>query len=221
MEERKSSSSVTEEVTKGRSLATEIRQAGSPDVRELSLVLARAFEEDPFMSWMFPEPKFRLKLIQAWMRVEVESAIRMGTSWASTDTGEIVAATIWAPPGRDLHEGGTFSQLWYLVLGANPDRSSELAEGLSMLGDTHPTESHFYLNTVGVAPNLTGQGHGGTIIRHTLELADSGGHPCYLESSSPRNVPLYERLGFEVANEIALPNGPTMWGMWRPERYIK
>jgi ribosomal protein S18 acetylase RimI-like enzyme len=190
-------------------------------VRELSLVLARAFEEDPFMSWMFPEPKFRLKLIQAWMRVEVESAVRMGTSWALAAAGEIVAASIWAPPGRDLHEGGTFSQLWYLVLGANPDRASELAEGLSMLGDTHPTESHFYLNTVGVAPNLTGQGHGGTIIRHTLELADSGGHPCYLESSSPRNVPLYERLGFEVVNEIALPNGPTMWGMWRPERYIK
>jgi hypothetical protein len=39
-----------------------------------------------------------------------------------------------------------------------------------------------------------------------------------LESSSPRNVPLYERLGFDVVNEINLPNGPTMWGMWRPER---
>lgn len=218
MEERKPTSSVTEEVTKGGSLAAAIRLAEFADSREVSLVLARAFEEDPFMSWMFPEPKFRLKLIQAWMRVEVESAIRIGTSWASVDDGEIVAGTIWAPPDRDLHEGGTFNQLWYLVLGANPSRSSELAEGLSMLGDSHPTQSHFYLNTVGVAPNLTGQGHGGTIIHHTLDLADGDGQPCYLESSSPRNVPLYERLGFEVVNEIALPNGPTMWGMWRPER---
>ena len=81
-----------------------------------------------------------------------------------------------------------------------------------------PTQSHFYLNTVGVVPNLAGQGHGGTIIRHTLDLADSDGQPCYLESSSPRNIPLYERLGFEVISEIALPNGPTMWGMWRSER---
>ena len=95
---------------------TEIRPAELRDVRELSLVLARAFEEDPFMSWIFQEPKFRLKLVQAWMRVEVQSAIGMGTSWASMEHDEIVAGTIWAPPGRDLHEGGTFRQLWYLSL---------------------------------------------------------------------------------------------------------
>lgn len=195
----------------------EAQLAELTDSRELSLVLAQAFEEDPFMVWMFPEPKFRLKLIEAWMRVEVESAIRMGTSWVSVDGGEIVAGTIWSPPGRDLHEGGTFNQLWYLVLGANPNRTSELAEGLSMLGNTHPAEPHFYLNTVGVTPNRKGRGHGSAIIHHTLGLADHAGHPCYLESSSPRNVPLYERLGFDVVNEINLPNGPTMWGMWRPE----
>lgn len=195
----------------------EVQLAELADSRELSLVLAQAFEEDPFMSWMFPEPKFRLKLIQAWMRVEVESAIRMGTSWVSVDDGEIVAGTIWSPPGRDLHEGGTFNQLWYLVLGANPNRTSELAEGLSMLGNTHPTEPHFYLNTVGVAPTRKGRGRGSAVIHHTLGLADRAGHPCYLESSSPRNVPLYERLGFDVINEINLPDGPTMWGMWRPE----
>ncbi|MBA4813228.1 MAG: GNAT family N-acetyltransferase [Acidimicrobiales bacterium] len=218
MEERKSSGPIAKQFAKGGPLTTEIRMAELADARAVSLVLAQAFEEDPFMSWMFPEPKFRLKLIQAWMRVEVNSAIGMASGWVSVDDGEIIAGTIWAPPGRDLHEGDIFNQLWYLVLGANPDRTSELAEGLSMLGDTHPAEPHFYLNTVGVAPNCKGQGHGGTIIHHTLDLADNAGHPCYLESSSPRNVPLYERLGFDVVKEINLPNGPTMWGMWRPER---
>lgn len=194
-----------------------IRRAEFGDVRELSLVLARAFEEDPFMSWLFPAPTYRLKLVQAWMRVEVTNALEMDASWVSMISGEIVAGTIWSPPGRDLHESGTFSQLWYLVLGANPDRTSELAQGLSMIGSSHPDEPHFYLNTVGVQPSLAGQGHGGAIIRHTLDLADVDGQPCYLESSSPRNIPLYERLGFEVIHEIALPNGPKMWGMWRGE----
>ena len=192
-----------------------IRRAEFGDVRELSLVLARAFGEDPFMSWLFPEPTYRLKLVQAWMRVEVANALEMDASWVSMISNEIVAGTIWSPPGRDLHESGTFSQLWYLVLGANPDRTSELAQGLSMIGSSHPDEPHFYLNTVGVQPSLAGQGHGGAIIGHTLDLADVDGQPCYLESSSPRNIPLYERLGFEVIHEIALPNGPKMWGMWR------
>ena len=42
-----------------------IRQAEFGDVRELSLVLAGAFEEDPFMSWLFPESKHRFKFAQA------------------------------------------------------------------------------------------------------------------------------------------------------------
>ena len=129
-----------------------IRRAEFGDVRELSLVLARAFEEDPFMSWRFPEPTYRLKLVQAWMRVEVANALEMEASWVSMISDEIVAGTIWSPPGRDLHESGTFSQLWYLVLGANPDRTSELAQGLSMIGSCYPDETHFYLNTVGVQP---------------------------------------------------------------------
>jgi len=87
-----------------------------------------------------------------------------------------------------------------------------------MIGDIHPSEPHYYLNTVGVKPDLVGRGHGAAIIQYTLDLADRTSEPCYLESSSPRNIPLYQRLGFEVVNEIVMPNGPTMWSMWRSAR---
>jgi ribosomal protein S18 acetylase RimI-like enzyme len=184
-------------------------------VQELSGLLARAFEEDPWMSWMFQEPKFRATLAAAWMKVEIQCARNMGSSWLSLENGEVVAGSIWAPPGKDLHEGNTFRQLWYLVLGANPGRADELLKGLSKIGEMHPKQPHYYLNTVGVEPELVGRGHGGDIIRHTLDHADQQKKPCYLESSSERNIPLYERLGFKIIHGIEMPDGPTMWGMWR------
>ena len=45
------------------------------------------------------------------------------------------------------------------------------------------------------------------------------GLPAYLESSSPANVPLYRRHGFEVVEVLkATPDAPEMWAMWREAR---
>ena len=54
------------------------------------------------------------------------------------------------------------------------------------------------------------------MLREVLAGADADGVPAYLESSSERNLPLYERTGFRVVGELrALGHGPTIWRMWR------
>ncbi|TVP75518.1 MAG: GNAT family N-acetyltransferase, partial [Nitriliruptor sp.] len=47
---------------------------------------------------------------------------------------------------------------------------------------------------------------------------DSERIPAYLESTSRRNRELYLRHGFEVIGEIRLPDGPSIWPMWREAR---
>ena len=42
--------------------------------------------------------------------------------------------------------------------------------------------------------------------------------PAYLESSNPDNRAYYNRFGFEVTGEIVMPDGPTLWPMWRAAR---
>ena len=54
-----------------------------------------------------------------------------------------------------------------------------------------------------------------TLLEPGLARADAEGLPCYLESSNPLNVGLYERHGFEVTREHHLPDGPLLTYMWR------
>ena len=43
--------------------------------------------------------------------------------------------------------------------------------------------------------------------------------PVYLETTTERNVRMYQRLGFRVAGEIPLPGiGLPQWGMIREPR---
>ena len=80
----------------------------------------------------------------------------------------------------------------------------------------HPQEPHHYLGAVGVEPAYQGQGLGSALMEHGLAQCDAEAMPAYLVSSNFRNVPLYERHGFEIVEEIPLPSGgPTVWRMWR------
>jgi len=43
--------------------------------------------------------------------------------------------------------------------------------------------------------------------------------PAYLESSNPKNLERYGRLGFEPRDEFSMPDdGPPVTTMWRPAR---
>src|SRR3546814_14261896 len=57
----------------------------------------------------------------------------------------------------------------------------------------------------------------GRIIRAQTAVAGAEGLPCWLETATPENVPLYERLGFVTAAQWDVPGGgPHFWGMMRP-----
>jgi hypothetical protein len=52
-----------------------------------------------------------------------------------------------------------------------------------------------------------------------LAAGDRAGLPAYLETSSTTNVAVYERLGFAVERDVAMPDGgPHCWVMRREPR---
>jgi hypothetical protein len=50
----------------------------------------------------------------------------------------------------------------------------------------------------------------------TLRGCDQARLPAYLEATSPRNVSLYERLGFVILDELRLASSPPLILMRRP-----
>ena len=125
-------------------------------------------------------------------------------------------SAIWAPAGKPMQTGlgGIFALLPVLPFVASNLRAT--LHLLTFIETKHPREPHWYLATLGTAVEQQGRGVGGALLRPVLEHCDAEGIPCYLESSKERNVPFYRRHGFEVVEELPLPDdGPTLWTMWR------
>ena len=83
----------------------------------------------------------------------------------------------------------------------------------------HAPMPHWYLLAIGVEPEHQGQGVAGAIMRPILERADDQHVPCYLETHEEKNVRIYQRHGFEIAERAEVPGHPIpVWAMLRAAR---
>lgn len=192
-----------------------IEQAGPRDFPAAMETLAQAFQTDPALSWILPDSRHRAQALRSLFRVLVPADARAGLVLRSDDDE---AASLWRAPGQA--DSGVLEFLRN-VLPLVATFGTALPRGLKVQGsiDAHRPKGRFwYLHYVGVRPEHQGKGHGGRIIRAQTAVADAEGLPCWLETATPENVPLYERLGFETQVEWDVQGGPHFWGMTRSAR---
>jgi ribosomal protein S18 acetylase RimI-like enzyme len=194
---------------------SDIRKVTADDVPRLVRALARAFEDDPVMSWIFRDDADRLARLERAFDLFLRRIWLPQQECYSVD--RLFGGALWLPPGK--WHLGVADQLRLLpsmisVTGRNFPR---LFTALNTIEKKHPkSPSHYYLAVLGVEPEFQGRGFGGALMQPVLTRCDREQIPAYLESSKRRNVALYERHGFRVVEELKLPkDGPPIWRMWR------
>ncbi|WP_137723641.1 GNAT family N-acetyltransferase [Prescottella subtropica] len=198
-----------------------VRPVTRSDIRAVSVALADAFDDDPVMCWILPDPQRRPSGMARLFGAEIRyhHLAGGGAELAHADDGTIVGGALWDPPGRWKQSPWT-SLLSLPTVALALGRQLQVgAEVGNTLDAAHPAEPHWYLATIGTSTAGRGGGHGKTLLNSRLSRCDAAGLPAYLESSKEANIPYYERFGFEVSGEIVLPDGgPTLWQMWRRPR---
>ncbi|MEZ0053555.1 ribosomal protein S18 acetylase RimI-like enzyme [Mycobacterium sp. MAA66] len=196
------------------------RPATGADVGALSQTLGRAFFDDPVMRWMFPDDDVRQRrLPRLFAALARHQFLARGGVEVAPSASGFGAATLWDPPGRRPPSFADMIRLGPVMLMALGTAVLRGQAADELMRKHHPQEPHWYLAVIGSDPTVRGGGYGQALMRSRLDRCDAEYAPAYLESSNPVNVPYYERFGFEVTGEIALPHGgPSLIPMWRQPR---
>jgi GNAT superfamily N-acetyltransferase len=190
----------------------EVRAATAADRGSLAGVLARAFDDDPVMTWFFQDRRRRDARNRRFFAMRLRQLMPHGETYTVDGT---LGAAVWAAPER--WRLGRIEEL-RLALAMLPgvwSRLGEVLEGLESIDRAHPRTPHYYLAVLGTDPEAQGRGIGSALLRPTLDACDRDGVPAYLESSKERNIDFYARHGFRVTAVLELPDGPRVWSMWR------
>ncbi len=190
-----------------------ISEANIADTGVIADILADAFAEDPCMNWVIPAPQ-----LYAGFYALIAKQLYMPHGLVFTDTRQRAAA-MWLPPTADHRIRTSARQLWLvlrLVLLRGPTVLKRLEQAEAVMSGNHPKTPHYYLHAIGAMRRYQGQGLGSSLLKHMTPRLDAEGAAAYLESSSPKNIPLYERHGFEVTGQTPITDGgPPLYFMWR------
>lgn len=188
-------------------------EASIEDQAGVIATLAQAFHSDPAFCYILRDETSRARRMTSLFKMIAADDAIAGCVVRSTGDE---AAALWRAPGKaDSDDGPLIAQLLPMlrIFGLALPRALRVVEGI----DRHrPKGDFWYLHFVGVRPEHQGKGWGGRIIREGLARADAQDLPTWLETATPENVPLYQRLGFVIQCEWDVPKGgPHFWGMMR------
>jgi GNAT superfamily N-acetyltransferase len=172
--------------------------------------LARAFAADPPSRWVWPDDAAYRKFFPRFAAAFGGGAIDRGTALA---TAGLSGVALWMAPGAGPDEAALASVIEASV---DAERRGAAFDLFGEMGREHPSEPHWYLPLIGVAPERQGRGLGAALLRPILAAADAAGLPAYLEATSPASVPLYARHGFLPFGAISVGGSPPIVPMRRP-----
>jgi GNAT superfamily N-acetyltransferase len=175
-------------------------------------VLIRAFAADPITRWMFPQDPDVLAGFARLVDGFSSAAFAHGTARITTDR---FGVAVWLPPGLSVDHEAVGSVVAHDVPASVRAEAAELIE---QLGRYQPREPHWYLPLIGVDPGHHGGRRATALLAEGLARCDADHAVAYLESTNPRNVPLYERHGFEALDTVQVGSSPVMTPMRRRAR---
>lgn len=190
-------------------------QVRSVSLSERDSVLATivlAFSTDPMARWAWPDAPTYYSTMAEFTMAFGGAAFDHGSADVS---GEFAAAALWLPPDIEPNRERMGE---ITAASSSPRVLEEITLLMEQVAALEPTEPHWYLPLIGTDPAHQGNGHGSALLAHATERFDREGALAVLESSNPRNIPLYKRHGFRILGEAQYGSSPSLVPMVREPR---
>ena len=188
-------------------------------IKPAAEVLARAFQDHPILVYFIPDASVRRDKLHYIFERAVFYGVLYGEVYATSPNLEGVA--IWLPSEtadmtlwRLIRVGMLF--LFFRLGAGFISRGLRIADFLSSVQQRYAPLRYWLLQFLGVDPDHQGKGYSGTLLKPMFARIDQEHLPCYLDTEEEENVPLYQRYGFKVVEELTIPGTDIrLWAMLR------
>jgi ribosomal protein S18 acetylase RimI-like enzyme len=165
-------------------------------------ILSAAFENNKSVNYIVRQDAHRLRSIRRLMEYAFDSCSRFGRVYLSDDRN--ACALLLCPDRKKT----TWTSVWLdvkLLLGAiGIYNMRKVITRDAKIKKLQANGLSYYLWFIGVHTNAQHQGIGSNLMQELIDEANGSGRVIFLETSTERNLPWYQHLGFRIYNQLDL-----------------
>jgi len=187
-------------------------------VEKASLVYARAFEDDPWTSYIIPSKKKRMGTMHFMLESYLRLDLMVGEVYTVSPRIEGVAG--WLPSGVKIGLITLLRSRFYIYAVRTGFsafiRDSRVDDFCDKIRKKYAPKKHLYLALLAVDPQFQGKGYGGALLRPMLNRLDKEKMPCWVDTSGEKNISFYGHFGFKIIHQEEYPgSGVVITSMQR------
>lgn len=194
-----------------RTMATTIQVSGKKNIRQAAAVLADAFRDDPLFHYAFGSLEAYNRYAPWMFATWVKWGVLYAKVWTTSNFESVAIRRFPGNPGYNLltmiRSGIIFTPF---KTGFGITRRLNKVVGAIEMRHTHLMRNtpHIYCQNIGTGSEFRGKGFGKILMNHTFEMADQMKLPCYLETTTEKNMLLHQNHGYQLIETFQINNTP-------------
>jgi predicted N-acetyltransferase YhbS len=163
-------------------------------------ILANSFENNKSVNYIIKQDVKRIQRIRKLMEYSFDFCFLFGDIYLSEDRKACALIVLPDKKRTTLRSIWLDIKLIFSCIGLSNVKKVIARE--TMIKKLQPKESMYYLWFIGVHPDHQHAGTGTTLLREIIEKSETDQRTICLETSTLKNLPWYEKLGFVIYNEL-------------------
>lgn len=163
-------------------------------------ILTKSFEDNQSVNYIVKQDSKRIERIRALMDYSFEVCFMFGEVYLSDD--QKGCALVLYPDQKRFSIKSTLLDVQLLLNAIGLIRAGKAMSRESAIKSNYPKEPIYYLWFLGVNTSDQNKGIGSKLLKEIIEDSQRQHKPIYLETSTIKNIPWYEKFGFSIYNEL-------------------
>lgn len=163
-------------------------------------ILANSFEENQSVNYIVKQDSKRKERIRALMDYSFEICYMFGAVYLSNDNKG--CALVLYPDQKKFSIKSTLLDVQLLLNSIGISRAGKAMTRESAIKSNYPNQPIYYLWFLGVNNADQNKGTGSQLLREIIQDSQAQHKPIYLETSTMKNIPWYQKFGFLIYKEL-------------------